>query len=130
VYIDCSFNFSRSGIWQKEYLFIIWKWILDISHKDLKYLQSLLTELALPWRSALTYSYMINMEDGLMNIETTITLMLIRVILPLKVKMTNLHSLRTHKAPKSMMNSKNSLDLLLEYEMNNMMISLNNKLLF
>ncbi len=65
-----------------------------------------------------------------MNIETTITLMLIRVILPLKVKMTNLHSLRTHKAPKSMMNSKNSLDLLLEYEMNNMMISLNNKLLF
>ncbi len=65
-----------------------------------------------------------------MNIETTITLMLIRVILPLKVKMINLHSLRTHKAPKLMMNSKDSLGLLLEYEMNNKMISLNNKLLF
>lgn len=65
-----------------------------------------------------------------MNIETTITLMLIRVILALKVKMINLHSLRTHKAPKSMMNSKDSLGLLLEYEMNNKMISLNNKLLF
>lgn len=70
------------------------------------------------------------MEDGSMNIETTITLMLIRVDLPLKAKMINLHSLRTHKAPKLMMNLKDSLDLLLEYETKNKMINLNNKLLF
>ena len=70
------------------------------------------------------------MEDGLMSIETTITLMLILVILPLKVKMINLHSLRTHKTPKLTMNMKDSLDLLPESEISNRMNSLNNKLLF
>jgi len=57
---------------------------------------------------------MTNTEDGLINMETTIILMLSRVILRLKVRKTDLHSHRPLSTLNNTMNIKNSLDLRLE----------------
>lgn len=129
MYIACQFIFLEAVFGKRVFIYNL-KWILGISHKDLKYLPNLLTELALPWRSVLTYFYLINTEDGSTNMETTITLMLTQVILLLIAKMINLHSLHTPKVRMLMMNMRESLGHLLGLEMKNMMISLNNKLLF
>lgn len=73
---------------------------------------------------------MTNTEDGLINMETTIILMLSRVILPLRVRKTDFHSHRPLSTLNNTMNIKNSLDLRLELNIQIKMKTLNNKLQF